>query len=45
MQILTELPHAHHPDMKLKPKHDGSIMTHDNLLKQELTDFYSGTDF
>ena len=44
MQILTELPHAH-PDMKLKPKHDGSIMTHDNLLKQELTDFYSGTDF
>ena len=44
MQILTELPHAHHHDMK-KPKHDGSIMTHDNLLKQELTDFYSGTDF
>jgi hypothetical protein len=44
MQILTELPHAHHPDLKT-PKHDGSIMTHDNLLKQELTDFYSGTDF
>ena len=44
MQILTELPHTHHPDLK-KPKHDGSIMTHDNLLKQELTDFYSGTDF
>ena len=44
MQILTELPHAHY-DLKLKTKHDGSIMTHDNLLKQELTDFYSGTDF
>lgn len=44
MQILTELPHTLQNDLK-KPKHDGSIMTHDNLLKQELTDFYSGTDF
>jgi len=44
MQILTELPHTHQHELKTH-KHDGSIMTHDNLLKQELTDFYSGTDY
>lgn len=45
MQILTELPHTHTSPKRGDKMALGNIMTHDNLLKQELTDFYTGTDY
>ena len=47
MQILTELPQAYHKlnFAKENEKDAKNIMTHDDLLKQELIDFYMDTDY
>lgn len=46
MQILTELPQAYNKFSKVNEKIDTkNILTHDELLKRELIDFYMGTDY